>query len=40
MSVIMSVKKRTLERELSTLREAGIIAREGSPRTGKWIVLK
>ena len=40
MSVIMSVIKRTIERELATLRKVGIIARDGSPRTGKWIVLK
>ena len=38
MSVMMSVIKRTIERELSILRKKGLIAREGSPRTGRWIV--
>ncbi|MBQ6771208.1 MAG: hypothetical protein IJP44_09575 [Bacteroidales bacterium] len=38
MAVMMSVKKRTVERELAVLRKKGIIAREGSPRTGRWIV--
>lgn len=38
MSVILSVVKRTVERELSTLRQKGIISREGSARNGRWIV--
>ena len=38
MAVMMSVKKRTVERELAVLRKKGIIAREGGPRTGRWIV--
>ena len=39
MSVIMSVIKRTVERELATLKKQGIIAREGSARTGRWIII-
>lgn len=38
MAVMMSVKKRTVERELAVLRKKGIIAREGGPRTGRWLV--
>ena len=38
MAVMMSVKKRTVERELAVLGMKGIIAREGGPRTGRWIV--
>jgi len=40
MSVILSVVKRTVERELSTLRQKGIISREGSARNGRWVVKK
>lgn len=38
MAVMMSVMKRTVERELAVLRKKGLIAREGDPRTGRWIV--
>lgn len=38
MSVMMSVMKRTVEKELAVLRQKGLIAREGDPRTGRWIV--
>lgn len=40
MSVILSVVKRTVERELATLRQKGIISREGSTRNGRWVVNK
>ena len=40
MSVIMSVIKRTIERELAILKKEGVIAREGSARAGRWIILK
>ncbi|MBQ8959304.1 MAG: putative DNA binding domain-containing protein [Bacteroidales bacterium] len=40
MSVIMSVIKRTIERELAILKKEGVIAREGSARFGRWIILK
>lgn len=38
MAVIMAGKKRTIERELATLRQRGIISREGSARNGKWVI--
>lgn len=40
MSVMLSVIKRTVERELSLLRKQGVIAREGSARNGRWLILK
>ena len=40
MAVIMAGKKRTIERELATLRQKGIISREGSARNGRWVVNK
>ena len=39
MSVMMSVIKRTIEREIAVLRKQGIIAREGSARTGHWRIV-
>lgn len=39
MSVMMSVIKRTIEREIAVLRKQGIIVREGSARTGHWIII-
>ncbi|MBP5536132.1 MAG: putative DNA binding domain-containing protein [Bacteroidales bacterium] len=38
MAVIMAGKKRTIERELSSLRQKGIISREGGARNGRWRV--
>ena len=35
----MSVIKRTIEREIAVLRKRGIIVREGSARTGHWIII-
>ena len=39
MSVMLSVKKRTVERELAILKKQGVIAREGNARTGHWKIL-
>ncbi len=39
MSVIMSVNKRTIERELANMQSKNIIRHEGSTRTGKWKIL-
>lgn len=39
MSVMMSVIKRTVERELAALRKQGVIAREGNARTGHWRII-
>ena len=40
MAVMMAVKKRSTERELAILKKQGFIAREGSARAGRWIILK
>ena len=39
MAVKMSVKKRTLEREIAKMKQKGYISRTGSPRSGKWEVI-
>lgn len=39
MSVVMSVVKRTLERELAKMQTMGIIAHEGNTSAGRWVVL-
>lgn len=36
----IGVTKRTVERTLKKLQEKGLIARSGSKKTGKWIVIK
>lgn len=33
------IPQRTIERELSTLQKLEIIRREGSPRTGNWVII-
>ena len=38
MAVKMAVKKRTLEREIASMKQKGYISRIGSPRSGKWEV--
>ena len=38
MSVMMSVIKRTIERDLAELRKKGVITREGNAKTGRWII--
>lgn len=40
MSVVLSVVKRTIERDISKLRKMGIITREGNTSAGKWVILK
>ena len=40
MSVVLSVVKRTIERELSAMQKLGFIVREGNTSAGRWIVLK
>ena len=39
MAVKMTVKKRTLEREIAKMKQKGYISRTGSPRSGKWEVI-
>ena len=39
MAVKLTVKKRTLEREIAKMKQKGYISRTGSPRSGKWEVI-
>ena len=39
LAVKLSVKKRTLEREIANMKQKGYISRTGSPRSGKWEVI-
>ena len=38
-SLLMGVSKRTIERSLASLKNKGLIVREGSDKSGKWKVL-
>ena len=40
MSVMMSVIKRTIERDLAVLKKQGIITREGGARAGYWKIFQ
>ena len=40
MSLILSIPRRTLQRDLSILQKAGIIRHEGSDKSGIWVVLE
>ena len=40
MSVITGISARTVERCLKLMMESNIITREGSRKTGKWIIVK
>jgi ATP-dependent DNA helicase RecG len=39
MSVVLSVVKRTVERDLSAMQKKGVLIREGNTSAGHWIVL-
>lgn len=39
MSETLSVSPRTVERDLSTLKEKGVLKREGKDNNGMWIIL-
>ena len=39
MSVVLSVAKRTLERNLNILQNIGILIREGNTSAGRWMLL-
>lgn len=39
MAVMTDNPQRTIERELSTLQKLEIIRRDGSPRTGNWVII-
>ena len=38
MSEMLSVIKRTIERELAVMKKNGIISREGNAKTGRWLI--
>ena len=40
MAQILSITERTAERSTKILRDLKIIKREGSDKTGKWVILK
>ena len=39
MSVVLSVVKRTVERDLSDMQKKGVLIREGNTSAGHWVVL-
>ena len=39
MSVVLSVVKRTIERDLAAMQKKGVLIREGNTSAGHWIVL-
>ncbi len=39
MSVTLSVTTRTIERDLSMMKKAGVLKREGKDNNGVWIIL-
>ncbi|MBP5561298.1 MAG: DeoR family transcriptional regulator [Muribaculaceae bacterium] len=40
MSVVLSVVKRTIERDLADLQKKGVLRREGNTSAGRWVLLK
>ena len=40
MSVVLSVVKRTVERDLSAMQKKGVLIREGNTSAGRWVVIK
>lgn len=40
MSVVLSVAKRTIERELAKMQDNGIIVHEGNTSAGRWVIIK
>ena len=39
MSVVLSVVKRTIERDLSAMQKMGVLLREGNTSAGRWVLL-
>ena len=39
MSVVLSVAKRTVERDLSDIQKKGVLIREGNTSAGHWVVI-
>lgn len=40
MTLILSIPKRTIERDLALLQKIKVISHEGSDKTGVWVVLE
>lgn len=40
LSVLLHKTPRTIQRNINSLKEKGILQREGSDRSGKWIILR
>jgi len=40
MSVVLSVVKRTVERDLAAMQKQGVLIREGNTSAGHWIVIE
>ena len=40
MSVVLSVVKRTIERDLADLQKKGVLSRSGNTSAGRWVLLK
>jgi ATP-dependent DNA helicase RecG len=40
MAVMTDIPQRTIERELATLQKGKLLRREGSPRTGWWVIVR
>lgn len=40
MSVVLSVVKRTIERDLADLQKKGILIREGNTSAGHWVIIE
>lgn len=39
MSVVLSVVKRTIERDLAAMQKKGVLIREGNTSAGRWVLL-
>ena len=39
MSVVLSVVKRTIERDIASMQKKGVLVREGNTSSGHWVVL-
>ena len=40
LAALLHKTSRTIQRNINTLKEKGVLQREGSDRSGKWIILK
>lgn len=40
MSVVLSVVKRTIERDLAAMQKIGVLIREGNTSAGHWVIVE